>query len=313
MTMYDPRSDFARVILDLQNLTAYLGVGVGILVFLLVGYICFKFRHKPGQMDPEQVHGNTRLELAWTLFPAIILAIIAVPTVQTLFAINRPAPPNALTIDVIGWQWWFEFRYPINGGRDTIITANEFHVPAGRPIHLRLASGDVMHNFWVPQMGGKRYLIPNRINHIVFTPDPTSTGMYLGQCAEFCGTSHALMKMRLFVHTPEGFEQWLRDEARPAPEPVDSAVLIGKQRVTQGACAGCHIIRGTPMVGRSGPNLTHYARRSTLAAGIMENNAENLAAWLRNPQAIKPNAKMPNLNLSEQDIGYMVAYLLTLE
>ena len=311
MTIYAPRSDFARTLLDLQNLTTYFGVAVGLLVFALIGYICLRFRHKPGREEPEQVHGNTRLELAWTLVPAIILAIIAVPTVRVIFETQQAPPPNALTIDVVGWQWWFEFKYPVNAGRDTVITANEVHIPAGRPINLRLIGGDVIHNFWVPQMGGKRYLIPRHVNSIQFTTN--EPGTYLGQCAEFCGASHALMKLRMIVHTPEGYEQWLRNEASPALEPTDSAVLIGKQKVTVGACAGCHIIRGTPMVGRTGPNLTHFARRQTLAGGIMENNAENLAAWLRDPPAIKPNAKMPNLGLSEQDIAYMVAYLQTLE
>ncbi len=311
MTVYDPKSDFAQTLLDLQNLTLYLGVGVGLLVFGLMAYISLRFRHRPDQPDPDQVHGNTRLELAWTLFPAVILAIIAVPTVQTIFETQRQPPPNALTIDVVGWQWWFEFKYPINGGQDTVITANEVHIPAGQPIHFRMTGGDVIHNFWVPQMGGKRYLIPNHFNSIQFTTN--EPGVYLGQCAEFCGPSHALMKMRLIVHTPEGYARWIRNEARPAVEPMDSAILIGQQKVTQGACAGCHIIKGTQMVGRSGPDLTHFAQRRTLAAGILENNAHNLAAWLRNPPAIKPGSRMPNLGLSEQDLGYIVAYLQTLE
>ncbi len=315
-TIFAPKSQYAERVIDLQNLTTYLGVAVGLVVFALIGYILFRFRYRPGMPEPKQTHGNTRLELAWTLIPALILAVIAVPTVQTIFATQQPPPPNALTVDVIGWQWWWEFRYPVNGGRDTVFTANEIHVPVGTPVALRLTAGDVLHSFWVPQMGGKRDLINNKINTIVFTPE--EPGVYLGQCAEFCADSHALMKMRLIAHTPDGFREWLQNEYQPARDvppvtPQDSAIALGKQLTTQGACAGCHVIKGTPMVGRTGPNLTHFGRRRTLAAGILDNNAENLAAWIRNPPAIKPGAKMPNLNLKDEEIRYIVAYLQSLQ
>ncbi len=311
-TMYAPRSDLALDIIHLQNLTVYLGVGVGILVFALLSYILIRFRHREGNPDPEQVHGNTRLEVAWTLIPALILAVIAVPTVQTIFRTYAvpAAEANPVIVDVIGWQWWWEFQYPTENG-DTVITANEIHVAVGRPVSLRLRGGDVMHNFWVPQMSGKRYAIPNRVNQLSFTP--TEPGVYLGQCAEFCGTSHALMKMRLIAHAPAEYDAWLAHMQQPAVEPVDSAVMIGKQLVVNGACAGCHIIEGTTAIyGRQGPRLTHFASRGTLAAGVLENNAQNLAAWIRDPQAIKPAALMPKLGLSEQEIAYVVAYLQTL-
>jgi len=311
-TIYAPRSEFADKLLDLQNLITYLGVAVGLLVFAIMAYIMVKFRYRPGMPEPEQIHGNTKLELAWTLIPALILAVIAVPTVRTIFETQQKAPDNAVVVDVIGWQWWWEFKYPVDGGRDTVITANEIHVPVGTPVHLRLTAGDVLHSFWVPQMGGKRDLINGKTNHIVFTPN--EPGIYLGQCAEYCGDSHALMKMRLIAHDSAGYREWLRNEASPAPEPTDSSIALGKKLVTQGACAGCHIIQGVPtMVGRTGPNLTHFGRRRTLAAGIVENNAENLAAWLRNPPAMKPGAKMPNLNLKDEEIRYMVAYLQSLQ
>lgn len=309
-TSLEPRSDFAIATDRLQDLTIYLGVGVGILVFAVLAYILIRFRRVPDAPAPKQVHGNTTLELAWTLIPAILIAVIAVPTVQTIFETQAEAPDDALTVDVIGYQWWWEFRYPMPNG-DTVVTANEIHVPVGRPIELRITSRDVLHSFWVPQMGGKRDLIPGRINRIVFTP--LEAGVYLGQCAEFCGDSHALMKMRLVAHEPEEFAAWLENEARPAVEPTDSAVMMGQQLVTSGTCAGCHIIQGTSaQFSRIGPDLTHFARRSTLAGGILENNAENLAAWIDNPPAIKPGSRMPDLGLSEQEIAYIVAYLQTL-
>jgi cytochrome c oxidase subunit II len=309
MTWTDPQSDYAHSLWGLQQLLNYLGVGVGIVVTLLLIYIVMRFRWRPGAGEPEQVHGNTRLELAWTVIPAVLLAIIAIPTVRIIFASQEDPPAEALVIDAIGHQWWWEFRYPLANG-DTVTTANEFHVPVGRPVHVRLMSADVIHNFWVPQMFGKRYNIPNRINSINFTPH--TAGMYLGQCAEFCGESHALMKKRMIAHNGDGFDRWLANEASPAIEPTDSALIIGRQLTVQ-QCAACHWIRGTEaQFGRAGPDLTHFARRHTLAAGILDNNAENLAAWLRDPQAIKPGALMPNLGLSEDQIAYIVAYLQTL-
>jgi cytochrome c oxidase subunit 2 len=174
----------------------------------------------------------------------------------------------------------------------------------------------VIHSFWVPQMGGTRDVIPNHINTINFTPE--EPGVYLGQCAEFCGDSHALMKMRLVAHTGSGYQEWLRNEAGAAPTPRDSSVMLGKQLVTKGACAGCHTLRygaakDSTTMGRTGPNLTHFGRRRYLAAGILENNAENLTRWLKDPPAVKPGSKMPNLNLKDEEIRYIVAYLQTLQ
>lgn len=305
-----PQSDFAREIDQLWNLTLYLGVGVALVTFAVLGYILLRFRYKPDAPQPKQVHGNTTLELAWTLIPAVLISIIAVPTVRTIFFTYRDAPADALTIDVEGRQWWWEFRYVAENG-DTVTTANEVHVPVGRTVRLRMTSADVIHSFWIPQMGGKRDVVPNRITNIVFTP--LEAGVYLGQCAEFCGESHALMKMRLIAHEPEDFARWMRNEAGPAVEPVDSAVVIGQQLVTGGMCAGCHTIRGTSaQFGQTGPDLTHVARRSTIAAGILDNNAENLMHWIGNAPGVKPGALMPNMGLSDQELRYIVAYLQTL-
>ena len=317
-TTYAPATEMAEEQMFLFNLTLWLGIGVGLLTFALLGWILWKFRYRPGAPEPRQVHGNTTLEIAWTLFPALIVAVIAVFTVRAIFITQPETPPGALTVDVIGKQWWWEFRYPLADG-DTVVTANEVHVPVGQPVELRLMTDNVLHSFWVPAMGGKRDLITNRVNRLVFTP--REPGVYLGQCAEFCGDSHALMRMRLIAHTPEGFQQWLANEARPAVEPRDStsAVALGKQLVTRGACVACHVIEGTPMVGRTGPSLTHFGRRRTLAAGILENNADNLAAWIRNAPAMKPGSKMPAQGtefggtLTEEQIGYVVAYLQSLQ
>ncbi len=309
-TTFAPVTEFARTSDWLFYLTLWFGVAVGIFVFAALGVVMWKFRYRADAPEPRQVHGNTTLEIVWTLVPAVILAIIAVPTVKAIFKTQAPAPPDAVRVEVIGKQWWWEFRYLAANG-DTVVSANEIHVPVGRPVELILKSDNVLHSFWVPQMGGKRDLIPNRVNRIVFTPE--QPGVYYGQCAEFCGDSHALMRMRLIAHSRDGYDRWLANEAAPAVEPADSAVKIGKQLVTQGACQGCHVIRGTNMVGRTGPDLTHFAQRRTLAAGILDNNAENLARWIRNPPEVKPGSKMPNLNLKEEEIRYMVAYLQSLQ
>lgn len=314
-TTFRPTTEYARISDHLFWLALVLGVVVGVLVLGVMCYFLWKFRYHPGQGEPKQIHGNTRLEVAWTLIPAVILAVIAIPTVRAIFATQPdPArlPANTVTIEVIGKQWWWEFRYPQANG-DTVVTANEVHVPIGRTVHLVLKSDNVLHSFWVPQMGGKRDLITNRVNHLVFIPE--QPGVYYGQCAEFCGSSHSLMRMRLIAHTQAGFDQWLANEARPAVEPLpgDSALALGKQLVTTGACAGCHTIRGTAMAQHIGPDLTHIGRRRTLAAGIMENDAESLHRWLHNPPEVKPGSKMPNLNLTDQQITYISAYLQSLQ
>lgn len=324
-TTFAPKSDFAR---DLDWLFMYvliLGVAVAILTFAILTWVLVKYRYRPEHPEPEQTHGNTRLELTLTAIPAIILALVAVPTVKAIFKWQpNEVPAETITVDVIGYQWWWAFKYVVPGTQDTITTANEIHVPVGTPVQLRMTSRDVIHSFWVPQMGGKRDVIPGRTNTLIFTPE--EAGVYYGQCAEFCGDSHALMRMRLVAHSPAGFQEWLRNEAGPAPTPAatDSAVLLGKELVTKGVCAGCHTLQyaahpDSTSRGVSGPNLTHFGRRYSLAGGILENNAENLRRWIRNAPEVKPGSKMPQLGgdapgaLTEDQIGYVVAYLQTLQ
>jgi cytochrome c oxidase subunit 2 len=316
-TTFAPTTEYARITDWLFKYTLALGVIVGVLTFAAMAYILWKFRYRPGMPEPKQVHGNTTVELIWTLVPALVVAALAIPTTRAIFATQPEPRADALVIEAVGKQWWWEFRYPL--GNDTVVTANEVHVPTGRQVHLKLMSDNVLHSFWVPQMGGKRDMITNRVNHLVFTPE--EAGVYLGQCAEFCGDSHALMRMRMVAHDADGFRQWLANESRPAVEPVatDSALLYGKQLVTAGVCAGCHYIEGTTAVGRTGPALTHFGRRRTLAAGILENNAPNLHAWIKNAPAVKPGSKMPQLGgdvagaLTDEQIRYVVAYLQSLQ
>jgi cytochrome c oxidase subunit II len=201
-TTLAPKTEFGRAIDALWDTLLFWGTIVFILVEAFLIYVIVRFRRREGQPAPRHVHGNTTLEIAWTLAPAVILAIIAVPTVKTIFDTQRAAPANALTVEVIGHQWWWEFRYPQYG----VVTANELYLPTGRTANFVLKTQDVIHSFWIPQLGGKRDLITNRTNHVWFTPE--STAVWNGVCVEFCGTSHANMRFKTFVVAPDQFEAW---------------------------------------------------------------------------------------------------------
>ncbi len=296
-----PRSDFGHLLLDVYHQVIWWTAGIFVVVELLLLFALWRFRRRPGDTGhPEQVHGHTALEVAWTLAPAAILFFIAIPTVRTIFQTQREPLPQAdpLEIRVVGHQWWWEFQYPELG----VSTANELHLPRGRTANLTLASADVIHSFWVPRLGGKRDLNPGSENRLWFTPD--STGIYEGQCAEFCGASHANMRMRVFVEEPDDFDAWVERLRNPAP--VDSA---GFTTFLVSGCAACHAIGGTLAQGKMGPALTNVGSRSTIAAGLYPNTPEHLAAWLRNPDSLKPGALMPDLNLSEARIDSLVAFL----
>ena len=296
-----PVSDFARQTLDVYGIIFWWTLAIFVVVELLLLFALWRFRRRTGDPEvPEQVHGHTLLEVAWTLAPALILLFIAIPTVKTIFLQQSPPAPseNALQIAVVGHQWWWEFIYTDLG----ITTANELHVPMGRKVHLTLTSADVIHSFWVPRLGGKRDLNPGRENTIVFTAD--RAGVYDGQCAELCGISHANMRLRVFVDEPDAFTAWARAEREGAAP--DSAAF---RTFLVSGCAACHAIDGTPAQGRIGPNLTHVGRRTTLAGGILRNEPDAMADWLRDPDSVKPGALMPDLNLSEERVSVLVEFL----
>jgi cytochrome c oxidase subunit 2 len=300
-----PRSDLTRAIQGLYGIITWAAVVIGIVVLGLIAWILLRFRHRPGAPLPRQIRGHAGLEIAWTIAPALVLLIIAVPTIQVVFRTQAPASPHALEIEVIGKQWWWEFRYPALG----VITANELHLPAGRPVAIKLVGWDVIHSFWVPQIAAKRDVIPGRVNRITFTAD--TPGTYWGQCAEFCGTSHANMALLVMVDTPEDFDRWVKAQLAPPVEPAGPAA-DGKALYATTACVGGHTIKGVS-AGVLGPDLTHFGSRTTLAAGMLPNGHETLAAWLRDPQAVKPGAKMPNLGLTAEQARALAAYLLGLK
>ena len=300
-------SDLNRSILSLYSIITWACVVIAVVVSAALGIILVRFREKPGAAGlPRQIRGHTALELAWTIMPALILLIIAIPTIQVIFRTQgAAAPSHALTVTVRGWQWWWEFRYPSLD----VVTANELHLPVGRPVVFALEGPDVIHSFWVPQLGGKRDVVPGRLNRITLTPE--RVGEYWGQCAEFCGVSHANMGLRVIVEEPAAFDRWVAAQKVAPPEP-DGAAAEGKALYTRSACVGCHAIRGVS-AGALGPDLTHFGSRARFGAGLWPNTGEHVVAWLKDPPALKPGSKMPSLNLSDAEAKALAAYLASLK
>lgn len=307
-SIFDPRSTPASGIVDYSNLVLGICFAIFVIVMALIAITVVRFRRRPGDDDrePPQIYGSNQLELAWTVVPIIIVFVLSLVTVRTIFALQiDEKPPGWMPVTAVGHQWWWEFQYPERG----FTTANELHVPVGRATFLTLQSADVIHSFWVPQLAGKTDVIPNRENHMWI--EPQVPGLYVGQCAEFCGTQHANMLLRIYVHTPEDFERWARAEAREAA--AVPAAAAGRDVFLTTACINCHTVRGTVANGRFGPDLTHLMSRQTLGAGVAPNDSDHLKQWLIDPDHLKPGALMPAMGLDTQAIDQLVAYLETLE
>jgi cytochrome c oxidase subunit II len=252
-------SEFGRDIDALWDKLLFWGTIVFVLVEAILIYTLIRYRSRPGQPEPKHVHGNTTLEIAWTLLPAVILIFIAIPTVRTIFRTQAPAAPDALQVEVVGHQWWWEFRYPqytqrnaATGRVDTLVTANELYLPKGRTVNLALRTADVIHSFWIPRFGGKRDLISNHTNYLWFTPDDsTATTIWNGFCVEYCGASHANMKFRAITVTPEQFDRWVAHQQTPAAygavAPAAAATPAAVSPATeQGGAANQSPQQGTP-------------------------------------------------------------------
>jgi cytochrome c oxidase subunit 2 len=403
-SIFHQRTDFNRDVDFLFKILIYAGTAVFIFVEAILVWTLVKYRHRPGRPDPEHVHGNTTLEITWTVIPLLILILIGIPTVKTIFKTQAKARADALQVEVIGHQWWWEFRYP----QYNVTTANELYLPIGRTVNFTLRTNDVIHSFWVPALAGKRDLVSNHTNYLWYTPDSTTADAWNGACVEYCGTSHGNMRFKTFTVAPADFESWAAHQgeaaigtsptapapgataaapATPAPAtgapaaaaptttvaqqpaapttPVVQAGFIAFPRekmpphtipqtpipdgltfdnslldkgdaangaklvVGAGACLGCHTIKGNPMmIGVIGPNLTHIATRTTIAAGLFPNDPQHLARWIKNAREMKPGVTMPTLGvgqydpvlkaktpmtLTDQQIADIVAYLQTLK
>jgi len=314
-------TEWSRDINSVYGITTVLETFVFFAVAIPLIITLIKFKQKPGDnIPPKQFHGNATLEVLWTVIPVVLLLFIAVPTWRVLFK-HAHKVEGAMEVEVIGHQWWWEFRYPQNG---KIVTANELHLPENTPVHFTVWSADVIHSFWVPKFGGKIDAIPvtmkdgvptrTNILNIVTPPlaDPNKKGgeMYQGQCVELCGASHALMRFNVVVHSKAEFESWAKSANTP---PVVETTLAKDGEQVFARCQACHTIAGTPSEqipgDKIGPNLTNFGNRKYLAAGTRLNTSENLAIWLRDPAALKPGSLMPNLGLTEQEIAQVSSYL----
>jgi cytochrome c oxidase subunit 2 len=324
----NPKSEFTRMIDDLFRVEYYLALGVFVLTEAALLYVIFKFRGRADDPEPEQVHGNTTLEVIWTAIPAVILAALAVPTVRTIFRTYEvPAGADVVEVEVIGHQWWWEFRYPQHG----LVTANELHVPVGTTVSLRMVTQDVLHSFWLPQLAAKRDVFANRTSTLWFTAE--EPGLYPGQCAEFCGIQHGRMAFHVSADTPADFDAYIArlkaSAPPPAPAAPDSAAPVALAGVTHATlaasaapadttegnqlfltkgCMGCHSLNAAMPMG-VGPNLAGIGTRKYLAAGWLENTDANLARWIQHPQAVKQGVTMPELGLTDAEAQALAAYL----
>ena len=311
--IFRPLSEPAKEITQISLLTVAICTAIFLVVFGLLVYALVRYRHRAGDeaTEPPQIYGSNQIELAWTVLPIIIVFVLILVTSRGIAEIqDRKPPAGAVNATVIGHQWWWEIRYPDLG----IVTANELHVPAStdssrRPTFLKLQSADVAHSFWVPQLAGKTDLIPNRENRMWI--EPTQLGTYLGNCAEYCGTQHARMLIRVIVHPPADFDRWVADQKQAATE--EATAQQGRKVFFSNSCVNCHTIRGTSAQGMFGPDLTHLMSRETLGSGAAVNTPSMLRAWVRDPQKLKVGCLMPNFQMTDMEVDQVVAYLETLK
>ena len=315
-SIFAPASTPADLIRGLSFFVLGVSAVIFAVVFGLLLYSAVKFRKRAGDdgREPAQVYGSNQLELAWTVIPVLIVMVLFLSSARVIHAIeDAERPAGTIEVTVVGHQFWWEFRYPQYG----FVTANELHVPVSdpnrpTPTFLTLLSADTDHSFWVPRLAGKTDLIPNHPNSTWI--DPHDTGLYLGQCAQYCGTQHAKMLLRVYVDTRAGFDQWVQAQRQlaAADAPLDAAAAEGRRVFASTACINCHAVAGTVADGRFGPDLRHLMSRDTIASGAAPNTPENLRRWIENPDAIKPGSLMPAMNLTGKQLDDVTAYLLTL-
>jgi cytochrome c oxidase subunit II len=311
-SIFNPASTPAHDIYHLSLFVMAICLGIFLVVFSLIMYAAIKFRSRGSDdgSEPPQIYGSNQVELAWTVIPILIVVVLFLAAARVIHAVEDARfPPDAIEVNVVGHQFWWEFQYPGFG----FVTANELHVPVSQaahptPTHFILLSADTDHSFWVPQLAGKTDLIPNRKNEMWI--DPHEVGTYVGQCAQYCGVQHAKMLLQVIVQSPEDFQRWVQQQKAPAT--VSDQVTGGRHLFEANACVNCHTIAGTSANGKFGPDLTHLMSRTTIAAGAAQNTQDNLRLWVKEPDAIKPGCLMPAMQLEQQDIDSLVAYLMSL-
>jgi len=310
--IFAPVSTPAKSIFGLSIFVLAVTAAIFVVVFALLVYTVVKFRKKATDngREPPQVYGSNQVEIAWTVIPVLIVVALFMATARVIASVQKAVPDsNAIQVVAIGHQFWWEYRYPgLN-----VVTANELHVPVSDPEHptptfIKLLSADADHSFWVPRLAGKTDLIPNHPNRMWI--DPQETGLYLGQCAQYCGTQHAKMLLRVYVQSHENFDRWIQQQQQTAF--VTDAVAEGRRVFETTACINCHAVSGTVANGRFGPDLSHLMSRDTIAAGAALNTPENLRLWIQKPEAIKPGSLMPAMELTDHELDALTAYLETL-
>ncbi|HXC95385.1 MAG TPA: cytochrome c oxidase subunit II [Edaphobacter sp.] len=315
-SIFDPAGTPAKSAFGLSMLILSVTLAIFLIVAGLLLYVVIRYRQRPtdSEREPPQIYGSTQIELSWTVIPILIVVMLFLSTTRVILETEAaPKPSNALDVIVIGHQYWWEYRYPKLG----VVTANELHVPVSdpakpTPTYLSLSSADTDHSFWVPRLAGKMDLIPNRLNTMWI--DPQAAGLYLGQCAQYCGVQHAKMLLRVYAQSPEDFATWVEQQKKPVVQDFsgNAAAAEGQTVFMRNACINCHAIAGTVATGRFGPDLTHLASRDTIASGPVENTPANLRQWIADPNSIKPGVLMPSMHLNDHDLDVITAYLTTL-
>lgn len=321
LTTWEPAGPIADRIDGLFWPVFWIAAAIFVLVQGAIIVVAVVFRDRPGRKEPKQTHGNAKLEVTWTVIPALILAGIAIPTVRGVFDLTA-CDPDAMVIEVIGHQWWFEYQYPDYG----IETANVMVMPAGEPVCAVMTSDDVLHNFWIPALNGKRYLVPGQ--ETLLPLEAYAPGEFWGHCAEFCGLSHSLMRARAEVLDRSDFESWVAAQQSEAPVPAEGTqAWDGLQVFLNRGCTQCHTVdfedndlgiddNILPREAFNGPNLTHFASRGVFAGAYLPYEGlsyrQALTEWLANPPKVKPGSFMPDLGLTQQEIDDLIAWMETL-
>ena len=306
--IFNPSSPEMEALSSLTYYTIAISAAILTIIVVAVAYVVIMHRKKPGDdKEPYQNFGNLGLEIVWTLIPCAIVAVLFLLTCNTLKAIDPPVDGREPDIIIIGHQWWWEFRYTDSG----VITANELHIPVNTYLLARVESVDVIHDFWIPELGPKIDAVPGHPNHLWINAG--KKGVFLGACAEFCGVQHANMRIRVVAESEEEFKQWEQQQLKIPPTPGYGLAGEGAKLFQEKACMNCHTINGTAAAARIGPNLTHLADRQTIGAGVLTNTPENLSKWLTDPQKYKQGSLMPNMKLSPEEVDAIVAYLEALK
>ncbi|HKI69968.1 MAG TPA: cytochrome c oxidase subunit II [Verrucomicrobiae bacterium] len=298
-----PASPQAEALSRLFVITLFICAVIFVIVAALVLICIVKFRARPNDAEPEQIAGNERLEVSWTIGSVLILVVLFALTVHAIH-ISDPVPHRKPDLTIIGHQWWWEARYP-NG----VVAANEIHIPIRSNLLVRVESADVIHDFWVPQLGRKMDMIPGHPNEVWIRAD--TAGEYLGTCAEYCGAEHAWMRIHVEAQTAPDYEKWLARQRQPAPAPTTGLERDGLRIFRDRTCVNCHTIKGVDPDTSVGPDLTHFAARTTIGTGVLENNPGSLRLWLANPQIVKPGCHMPDFHLTKDEVNALAAYLET--